>query len=478
MDKTSGIDWPTSDSFVNFAHSLGVGTNNPLTSSTYGFNPITKQRVLLEFIHRGSWLGGVAVDVVADDMTKAGVEIISDLDPRDISRIEERAIELGVWGSINEAIKWSRLYGGSIAVFLIDGQNLATPLRLDTIKEGQFKGLCTLDRWMVEPSLNDLITEYGPNLGLPKFYRVTAQAQALQGKKIHYSRCIRLEGIRLPYWQRVNENLWGLSILERLYDRMLAYDSASTGAAQLVYKSYIRTYKIKEMREIIAAGGDAMKGLIKYIDMIRQFQGIEGMTLLDSEDEFASATHGAFAGISDALQQFGQQISGALQIPLVRLFGQSPAGFASGETDLRAYYDTIRQVQMKELKPGILTLYRALSASEGIDFPAGTKIEFKPLWQLTEEQKANIVDKVTRALGQMANFSIIDKETCLKELRQLSYTTGIYSNITEEKIEKAKEEDDMIKDIDIFNQLEDNQQNPNSKRLVNEENRTDSTPVV
>ena len=54
----------TVDSFVNFQMNLGIGSDNPLTTSTYGFNPITRNRTLLEWIHRGSWLGGVAVDVL------------------------------------------------------------------------------------------------------------------------------------------------------------------------------------------------------------------------------------------------------------------------------------------------------------------------------------------------------------------------------------------------------------------------------
>jgi hypothetical protein len=32
-----------------------------------------------------------------------------------------------------------------------------------------FKGLLVLDRWMVEPSLNNLVSDPGPDLGLPKF---------------------------------------------------------------------------------------------------------------------------------------------------------------------------------------------------------------------------------------------------------------------------------------------------------------------
>ena len=440
----------TLDSFVNFAQNLGIGADNPMTNSSYGFNPVTRNRTLLEWVHRGSWIGGVAVDVVADDMTRAGVEIKGDMAPKDIERLEECATSLNIWSKLNETIKWSRLYGGALAVMLVDGQDMATPLRLNTIRKGQFRGLLPLDRWMVEPSLSDLVTDLGPELGLPKYYTVTADAPGLARMKIHHSRCVRLEGIHLPYWQRLMENLWGLSIIERLYDRMIAFDSASTGAAQLVYKSYMRTYKVEGLREVIAAGGDALVGLSAYVNQMRRFQGIEGITLIDGQDDVSADTHAAFGGLSDALAQFGQQLSGALQIPLVRLFGQSPTGFSTGDTDLRNYYDTIKQAQVKDLTVPMSKIYRALAASEGIEFPEGTKVEFRSLWQLTDEQKASIASTVGTVVSDAEEKGLIDRGTALKELKQSSHTTGVFSNITPEQIKEAEEEGPPLpEDVEI-----------------------------
>lgn len=438
-------DEATADSFMNFAMNLGIGTDNSSSQSTYGFNPITRQRVTLEWIHRGSWLGGVAVDVVADDMTKAGVDIYGELSPSLIQQIDESAVRNGVWAGINDTIKWSRLYGGAIGVILIDGQDPSTPLRIDTIRRDQFRGILSLDRWMVEPTLNDLVTDMGPDMGLPKYYKVTSMAPAMMNQRIHYSRCLRMDGIRLPYWQRVMENMWGLSILERLYDRMVAYDSASTGAAQLVYKSYIRTYKIKGMRSLIASGGDALNGLTRYVDMMRRFQGIEGMTLMDADDSFETHSTGAFGGLSEALSQFAMQISGALQIPIVRLFGQSPSGFSTGEIDLRSYYDTIRQQQEKDLRRSVTKVYRAIAKSEGIELPEGFRIEFKSLWQLSDGEKSVVANKNVETVSIASAAGIISRGTALKELRQQSKITGMFSNITDQIEEEAAIEAELMR---------------------------------
>lgn len=430
----------TVDSFVNFNQKMGIGADNPLSTAAYGFNPITRIRTQLEWIHRGSWLGGVAVDLVADDMTRTGVEINAELNPKHKEKIEEAVVALQVWPRLKETIQWSRLYGGAVAVMMIDGQDYKTPLRLETVGKGDFKGLLVLDRWMVEPSMSDLVTQPGPDLGLPKFYTITADAPALPRIKIHHSRCVRLEGIRLPYWQRVMENLWGISVIERLYDRMVAFDSATTGAAQLVYKAYVRTYAIKGLRDVISAGGEPLNGLVKYVDMMRRFQGLEGMTLIDGDDKMEAMQHSAFGGLSDALMQFGQQLSGALQIPLVRLFGQSPAGLNStGESDLRMYYDNINKMQESDLRIPITRIYRAIAMSEGIRLPEGTRINFKSLWQLTDKEKAEIAETVGRAVGAAEEGGLISQQAAMKELQQSSHITGIFTNITDDDIEAAEE---------------------------------------
>jgi phage-related protein (TIGR01555 family) len=267
----------TVDSFVNFAQKMGIGADNAMSTARYGFNPITRNRMQLEWMHRGAWLAGVAVDVVADDMTRAGADFACEMDPVDSHEIETLIGELGVWDTFGDAIRWGRLYGGAVAVMLVEGQDMATPLRPETVGKDQFKGLLTLDRWMLEPDLSDLVTELGPDLGLPKYYRVMENAPALRFQKIHYTRlAIRHVGVALPYQQALSENLWGLSVIERLYDRMAMFDSASTGAGQLVYKSWLRTLKVKDLRSVVAAGNKALEGLTAYADMMRRYQNIEG----------------------------------------------------------------------------------------------------------------------------------------------------------------------------------------------------------
>lgn len=88
----------------------------------------------MEAAYRSSGIVGVAVDVVAEDMTREGIDISSTAPPDDIDKLQQAAERLNVWGALCETNKWARLYGGAIAVLLIDGQDVSTPLRLDTIR--------------------------------------------------------------------------------------------------------------------------------------------------------------------------------------------------------------------------------------------------------------------------------------------------------------------------------------------------------
>ncbi len=437
----------TKDSYQNAILKLGLGSDNPLSASTYGFNPITRNRTLCEWMYRGSWMGGIAVDIPADDMTRAGIEINSKMPPEQMDTLKRAEVDLDLWGKTGETIKWANLYGGCIMVALIDGQDVSTPLRRDLpIVKDQLKGFLVLDRWMIEPRLEDLVSELGPDLGQPKFYRVNSDAPALRGKNIHYSRCLRLIGVDLPYWQRVQENLWGISVFERIYDRMVALDSATQGSAQLVYKSFLRTYKMKGMTNLMSMGGDdGIRTVMRKMDMVRRYQNNEGLTVIDAEDDVTAQTSNAFTGISEVILQMAQQLSGTLQIPLVRMFGQSPAGLNStGESDLRTYYDGIAQKQERMLRLPLDWMYRLIAQSKGIVLPADFSWTFRPLWQMDEIQKSEVSARDATSIAEMTDLGIIDRPTALRELKQNSRTTGRFDNITDEMITEAEQEPDDV----------------------------------
>lgn len=416
------------DGFSNFLARLGLGRtgNQTLSAGRYDVSGTTRDRARLEAMYRSSWIVGKVVDAIAEDMTRAGVEMTGSVDPARIAKLNRRLSSLGCWAAINDALKWSRLYGGSIAVIEIAGQDPTTPLDPTTVALDQCTGLSVYDRHQLSPSLQDLV-QTGRDRGLPTYYTILPAALgAITQRVVHHSRVLRFVGVALPMQQAVTESLWGQSVVERLEDRVQMFDSATHSAAGLVFKAHLRTIQIDGFREILAAGGEAEANLIRMFEMIRVLQNSEAITLLDKTDTFATSSY-TFAGLSDMLIQFGQQISGACGIPLVRLFGQSPAGLnATGESDLRTYYDTIATAQETSLRDGLELLLQVVWRSTfGSAPPDDFDFNFSPLWQQSQSEKAATFGAVSTAVIALLDAGVLDVTAAQKEIKALSDTTGI-----------------------------------------------------
>jgi len=421
------------DSFQNLPANLGIGTNNLMTGSRYALNPITRVRLDLELRYRGSWIAAAAVDLPAEDMTRSGISL-TNIPCELADELQEEMIELNIWGTLCEALKWSRLFGGSLLYIMIDGQDPSTPLNMDSIDVGQFKGLMSLDRWQVSPSVSDVVVELGPNFGLPRYYDILA-SKVLSNTvtRVHHSRMIRFIGIDLPFQQRITEMGWGESVLERLDDRLVAFDSGTMGASQMLYKAHLRTLKVGGLRQLTASGGQALKGLKEQLAFMRIAQSNEGLTVLDATDEFDTYQYN-FAGLRDILLTLAEQISGSLQIPMVRLFGQEPGGLSSdGDSALHTYYDNLsKQQELRLRRPIAKIIDLTCRTLTGEGLPKGSRFHFNSLWQMTETERADVASKDTSTIIAALTAQLIDIQTAQIELRNLSNINKVFSNIPDQ----------------------------------------------
>jgi uncharacterized protein len=187
----------------------------------------------------------------------------------------------------------------------------------------------------------------------------------------------------------------------------------------------------------VAAGGPQLEGLTQSIAFMRATQSNEGISLIDKEDEFEAFSY-TFAGLDNILLQFSQQISGAVGMPITKLFSQSPAGLnATGDSDMRNYYDEIGAIQNSKLRTPIGKIIEISHRSLFGTPPAeGTTFTFRALWDLSDTEKANIAKTVTDSVVAAKNAGIISTAAAAKELRQSSKITGVYSNILDADIKE------------------------------------------
>lgn len=438
---TAAPSMRTSDSFANFQARLGWGADNQSSASQYTLSYQSRNRIWLEAAYRGSWIVRAAVDAIPEDMTRKGIQM-SGLAPTDITKLDTALTRMAIWDQLCDTGKWAQLYGGAIAVMLIDGQDMSQPLRPETIGKGQFKGLLVLDRWMVAPPTGEIVTEFGPNMGMPKYYDVLPTSIGLAQARIHHSRVLRMDGEALPFYQRISENGWGLSILEPMWDRLIAFDSASVGTGQLVYKAHLRVMQVDKLREIIAQGGPALAGLKAQIEFTRLSQTNEGMTVMDATDKFDTHQY-SFSGLSDVLIQFAMQLSGATGIPLTRLFGQSPGGLGStGDGEMKQYHEKVNTRQERKLRNPLHVLLDVMSRSIlGQPLPDDFSYMFRPQQEMSAAEKAEIGNKTVDSVTKAVEADLITRSQGMRELKATSEDTGLFGDISDEQIEQAELDD-------------------------------------
>ena len=193
------------------------------------------------------------------------------------------------------------------------------------------------------------------------------------------------------------------------------------------------------MRQILGGPESAQIALAKNIGMIRALQSTEGMTVLDADDNFATTSY-SFAGLDQVLLSFGQQLSGAADIPLTRLFGQSPAGLnATGEADTKTYYDGILRRQEAQLREPLTKLLQIIYRDRfGEPMPAEVSFNFVPLWQLTEIDRANVASTDAASVTAAYTAGLIDAPTALRELQLRGALTTRWQAVTEDVVKEAE----------------------------------------
>lgn len=429
------------DGFTNEILGLGQGIDNLFSDTQYlKTNMISWDRETLDSAYRQNWIVGKVVDIVAEDATREWITITGDYTPEQITAIEKEAKRLKIRDSIRSAIKWGRLYGGAGAIILIDGESLSSPINLDMIRPNSFKGLYVLDRWTLWPSINTPISEPGPSFGYPKYYRIgtgyTGNKELLDRTVVHYSRLNRFIGIELPYWQRFQDLWWGESVVERMYDRLCAFDNVTFSLVNLVFKAQLRIFRLEGYRKLIAKGGEGLKTFQRFIEECRKYQNSDGITVMDEADQFTQFNP-TYAGLKDIMLICGEQLGGAADIPYMILFGRSQTGiFMGSDQDTKSYYSKISAFQESQMREAIDTTYKVMIKSMGLD-PGTFDFEFKTLWKATPAEAAKMAAQDVASVVTAFDAGLISRATALAELRESSLYHNRWTTITVDMINNA-----------------------------------------
>ncbi len=319
------------------------------------------------------------------EMLRRGYKLVSQSNPDKATDLYElgETPALQVSKKILRAMQWGRLWGGAlIVVGANDSPDLTKPLDVGRVRDVKF--LNVVDRryasvltYQENPTL--------PNLGEPEVYLIgNSGTTATPPQSVHASRVVRFVGVDEtdPVTSR-QLNGWTYSALQRPYDIVRSFAMQFKAVEHLISDASQGVWKISNLLDLLTSDRAALMTRLAFSDMTRS---TGRAIMLDAEAESFERVQTSFTGIGDVLDRTMMRLAAAFDYPVTLLMGRSPAGQnATGDSDFRAWYDTLASEQETYLKPALLQVYRAIG---GANCPDDLDVEFCPLWEPTSKEKA------------------------------------------------------------------------------------------
>lgn len=410
------------DSYQNLYMNIGTGGDRSAYSRIKSGRLLTQQE--LTDIYMGDGIGARIVDCVAEEMLRAGFEI-DGVD--DTTKIMSRWDEIDLTQSMTDAVAWSRLYGGSLIVMLVnDGGGLT-----DELRDGELESVRVYDRYEVQVQEKEENPE-SENYGQPLIYTITPHHGGTS-YDIHASRCIRFDGERLPNRVRSMNQGWGASALQRIHDSLARFGMGHIHASSLLERMQQGVWGAKDLAGLCGSdeGTEVVKKRLNMVDMTRSI----GNTLaIDSESETYELLNGTVAGVTDVLKEMKNLICAISGIDEQVLFTTTPTGIGADKVTVpESFKQLIGRKQRDEARPAVEKLVSLLT-----DEQVWT-IKFKPLSVPSEQDDANTANAQSQADERYVSAGVISQD----ELRNTLRKRGRYAMGDEDLPEDDDDEESL-----------------------------------
>lgn len=399
------------DGYINLLNKYGTAQDNSTAYQWEPETPVTDYE--LTELYQGGSLFAKIIDAPADEAVKNGIDLgVTDEKAREY--IEDTLAWLEWDENISTALKWSRLYGGSIAVMMIDdGGGLDEPLNLGNIRG--IDEIRVYDRSIAIPDYTS-IYKLDPSSNLssrtgssrfrhrflePEFYDV---ASIYGSFRVHESRCLVFRNGKVPERSSLTQyRHWGLPEYIRIRKELREAVTSVSYSVKMLEKSVQAIYGMKNLQELLTTdeGEDVVLRRLRVIDMARNFLN---SIAIDSDGETYDFKSMTLSGVKDIVETTFATISAVSNVPQTVLFGRSPAGEnATGDGDLENWYSYVQRIWKVDVKSNLKYLVdiiiKAGMAQGYITEDPKPKIEMNPLWSLSETEQAT-VDQTKAATEQ------------------------------------------------------------------------------
>jgi phage-related protein (TIGR01555 family) len=351
-------------------------------------------------LYRGDDMAKRVINFPAREMVRKGWKIRVPDDVEASKFADEEHKRLKVRKRFFDALRWSRLYGGAgILIGANDGvglNDLVKPLNEEGIRSIDYlTALDTRELQVVRYYSNPLDARFGT----PEIYRLNPWAlgsPTIGLVEVHESRVLRFSqdpGARVELLFNFG---WGDSVLSPMFEVLRDFGIGWAAAAALLNDFSLAIYKIKGLQQSVATNRSG--AVIARMRLIDQSKSVIRGVMLDADGEDFDRKSTSLTGLPDTLDRLASRLAAAAEMPVSALMGEAPAGLnATGDSDFRWFYDKIEADQVDHALEPLTRLTELLFKVKGKTVPEGLSIQFVPLWQLDDTQKADVRQKIAAA---------------------------------------------------------------------------------
>lgn len=380
--QKSPLTVTVTDDYVSAFTGLGTSADRSTATRARHATLLTHQDCQSLYIADG--MARKVVDVPAEEMTRTGVEL-RDLDDDELEEaVEVRMDELDAMRHMNDAIRWSRLFGGALVIYgLNDGGTLDTPLNPQGIRGVEFIRIIDRHQATVQTHVQDAnLREYGQ----PEMWQISPAKGGLP-YRVHNSRVHVIDGEALPDQLRQQNEGWGASVYQACMAQLSRLGTSHQWANALLERSQQAIHKIPRLAETLASpnGESMVQRRVNVVDMVR---GILN-TVVVSADEDYTVLNSSMSGVPDVLDRFAEALSAVTGIPIPILMGRAAGGLNSTDKGtLDAWYARVESMWNDQLRKPLDRLITYIMIAMGQDKPY--KLCMRPLVVMSDEEVATV----------------------------------------------------------------------------------------
>lgn len=311
------------------------------------------------------WLADKACTMPARDAIRHGFDIhVGGLEGDDTDEAESALVEkirehdkrMRLHWNMEQFVRQGRIFGIRVLIFKVESDDLLyyeKPFNPDGVTAGSYKGFVQVDPYWCTPQM-DVSSMADPTD--MNFYEPTWWT--IQGKRYHRTHLCIFRSSELPDILKPMYNFGGISIPQRIVERVYAAERTANEGPQLAMTKRLTVWKT-DLAALYANQAQAAEHMTRFTE----YRDNHGVKVVDMGDTMEQHDTG-LADLDATIMTQYQLVAAAAHVPATKLLGTAPKGFNStGEYDESSYHEELETVQTNDLTPLLDRHYMLLARS-------------------------------------------------------------------------------------------------------------------